>query len=70
MNYATNIQLASDAGGRKITYTTNHSEQINPGGHSPFTYRALDDAQVHRGVLTVCIYTVGSQYEISPVNAH
>lgn len=44
MNYVAGIELTSDIVGRKMTYTTDHGKQVNPGGHGPFVYKALDDA--------------------------
>jgi len=70
MNYAADIELTSDIVGRKMTHTANYSEQVNPSAHCPYTYKALDDAWVRRGGLTIRIYAINPQYEISPVNAH
>jgi hypothetical protein len=42
MNYAANIELNSDIVGRKIAYTANHGEQVNPSGPGPFIYKALE----------------------------
>lgn len=53
-----------------MAHTTNYGKEINAGGHSPFIYKALDDAEVHRDALTVCIYPIHSKYKIGPVNAH
>jgi len=70
MNYVVGVELTSDVVGGEMTYTTNHGEQVNPGGHGPFVYKALGDAWVCRGGLTVRVYAINSQCEISPVNAH
>ena len=70
MNYVTIIQLNSSIMGRRTTYTTDHGEEINPGGHSPFIYRVLDDDEARRGALTVCIHPIHSKYKIGPVNTH
>jgi hypothetical protein len=53
-----------------MTYTTDHSEKINAGGHGPFVYKELDEAEGLRAALTVCIYPIHSKYKIGPVNTH
>lgn len=43
MNYVASIELTSDIVGRKMTYTTDHGKEVDPGGQGPFVYKALDD---------------------------
>ena len=43
MNYVANIESTSNIVGRKIAYTANYGEQVNPSAHCPYTYKALGD---------------------------